>query len=423
MTVSEVVERDGRVGNPVSFDLSRLVTNPFADSGGEITLVGSPQVRGSATVSAEGRTLTITPTDPGTGADSVDDVLVSYRVADATNDPSRERTGIIRIVVKDVPRAPTAVTAQYVSSQTARVSWTHAGWRGATPKGFTVFWRGGSKTCGLQTTCDIPGLANSGRYTFTVKAEVEESDLNSRSPQSAPSNEILVDALPSKPSAPVPAFGDQQISLAWDAATVPGGGSPVTRYTVTMYPGGQKQETTATSLTWTGLTNGQAYTFTVTAHNRLTDENSQLTPPTSDESRAETPAGAPSDQGEPKVTMDTSSSSVKPRANITWSPPGNPNGDSNFRYVVTDENGREVCPEQQSTTCTTPMDPSTETVTFTVRSTNKSGQWSAPSPASNAVRAFQPPGAPRATGSRRARSPTAGALGGIPARSSRGRRW
>ena len=394
MTVSEVVERDGRVGNPVSFDLSRLVTNPFADSGGEITLVGSPQVRGSATVSAEGRTLTITPTDPGTGADSVDDVLVSYRVADATNDPSRERTGIIRIVVKDVPRAPTAVTAQYVSSQTARVSWTHAGWRGATPKGFTVFWRGGSKTCGLQTTCDIPGLANSGRYTFTVKAEVEESDLNSRSPQSAPSNEILVDALPSKPSAPVPAFGDQQISLAWDAATVPGGGSPVTRYTVTMYPGGQKQETTATSLTWTGLTNGQAYTFTVTAHNRLTDENSQLTPPTSDESRAETPAGAPSDQGEPKVTMDTSSSSVKPRANITWSPPGNPNGDSNFRYVVTDENGREVCPEQQSTTCTTPMDPSTETVTFTVRSTNKSGQWSAPSPASNAVRAFQPPGAP-----------------------------
>lgn len=81
-------------------------------------------------------------------------------------------------------------------------------------------------------------------------------------------------------------------------------------------------------------------------------------------------------------------------ANIKWSQPGNPNGDSNFRYVVTDANGKEVCPEQQYTSCTTLMDPSTETVTFSVRSTNKSGKWSAASPASNAVRAFQPPGAP-----------------------------
>ena len=394
MTVSEIVERDGRVGNTVSFDLTRWVTNPFAAEGGEITLVGSPQVRGSATVTSEGSLIKVTPTDSGTGADTVDDVLVTFRVADATKDPSRERTGVIRIVVKDVPRAPTAVTAQYAGSQTARVSWTHSRWRGATPKGFTVFWQGGSKDCGLQTTCDIPGLANSGRYTFTVKAEVAEGDLNSRSPRSAPSNEILVDALPSKPSAPTAAFGDQQIALTWDAATVPGGGSPVTRYTVTMYPGGQTQDTVATSLTWTGLTNGQAYTFTVTAHNRLTDENSQLAAPTSDESRPEIPAGAPSNQGAPTVTMDSNARSVKPRANITWSPPSNPNGDANFRYVVTDANGKEVCPEQQDTSCTTPMDPSTETITFSVRSTNKSGKWSSSSSPSNAVRAFQPPGTP-----------------------------
>jgi hypothetical protein len=161
-----------------------------------------------------------------------------------------------------------------------------------------------------------------------------------------------------------------------------------------MYPGGQKQETAATNLTWTGLTNGQAYTFTVTAHNRLTDENNQLNAPTSDESRAEIPAGAPSNQGAPTVTMDSTSSSVKPRANIKWSQPGNPNGDSNFRYVVTDASGKEVCPEQQDTSCTTLMDPSTETITFSVRSTNKSGKWSAASPSSNAVRAFRPPGAP-----------------------------
>lgn len=42
MTISEVVERDGRVGNAAPFDLTRWVTNPLTDTGEEIILVGSP---------------------------------------------------------------------------------------------------------------------------------------------------------------------------------------------------------------------------------------------------------------------------------------------------------------------------------------------------------------------------------------------
>ena len=394
MTVPEITERDARIGTPLTFDLAQLITNPFADVGGEITLVSGPQVRGAATATAEGTAITITPTEPDASADVPEDITVTYRVADATKDPEREKTGVIRLIVKNPPKAPANVSAQYLRSQTARVSWTHAGWRGGTPKGYLVSWPGGSRECGLQTTCDISGLPNGGRYRFTVKALVTESDLNAKSPESEPSNEILVDVLPDTPQAPTVEAGDQRATLSWPTVTVPSGGSPVTRYTVTKYPGGEQQDTTGTSLTWAGLTNGQAYTFTVAAHNRLTDGDSKVTPPVSPASRAVTPAGAPGNLNAPSVSMIGAADGSQLTARISWAPPGSANGDAHYRYIVTDSNGRDVCGERSDTSCEIPLSPSTDPVTFSVKATNSSGLWSAPSPASNPVRAFQPPSAP-----------------------------
>jgi hypothetical protein len=47
------------------------------------------------------------------------------------------------------------------------------------------------------------------------------------------------------------------------------GGSPVTVYTVMSHPGGIKAEVTKSPVTVKGLTNGQAYTFSVTAGNSV----------------------------------------------------------------------------------------------------------------------------------------------------------
>jgi hypothetical protein len=47
------------------------------------------------------------------------------------------------------------------------------------------------------------------------------------------------------------------------------GGSPVTVYTVTSHPGGIKVKSTKSPVTVKGLTNGNAYTFTVTASNSV----------------------------------------------------------------------------------------------------------------------------------------------------------
>ena len=394
MTVPEITEKDARIGTPVSFNLAEIVTNPFADVGGEISLVGSPDVRGAATASAEGSVITVTPTEPGASDTAPEDITVTYRVADATKDPQREKTGVIRLVVKNPPVAPANVSAQYLKSQTARVSWTHASWRGGTPRGYLVSWPGGSQECGLQTTCDVSGLPNGGRYSFTVKALVSESDLNSRSPQSEPSNEILVDVLPDTPAAPTAVAGDQRVALTWNAGTVPSGGSPVTRYTVTKYPGGEQQDTTGTSLTWSGLSNGQAYTFTVSVHNRLTDSDSKVSPPVSPASQPVTPAGAPGNLSAPSVSMIGTGDGSQLAARISWAQPGASNGDTHYRYIVTDNSGREVCSERSETSCDISLTPSTEEVTFSVKATNSSGLWSAPSPHSEPVRAFQPPSAP-----------------------------
>ncbi len=47
------------------------------------------------------------------------------------------------------------------------------------------------------------------------------------------------------------------------------GGNPVTVYTVTSHPGGIMVQSTRSPVTVKGLTNGKAYTFTVTASNSV----------------------------------------------------------------------------------------------------------------------------------------------------------
>lgn len=396
MSVTDISEDNGRVNQPLTWNLNDYVTNPFADRGEEITLVGQPTVTGPATASASGMTLTVTPTDSGSAGDAAEQVVVTYTVADATKDSSRYRTGTARITVKDTPKAPVDVAAEYLKSKTVRVTWSHSGWRGGSRDGFVVSWNGGTKDCGLVTKCVIDTLPNNNTYTFTVTARVKESDIPD-SPPSAPSRAVFVDVAPNPPVAPTTAFGDQAVDLTWAATTVPDGGSPVSKYTVDISPpdakGRTQQDVTGTSFTWSGLKNGTAYTFKLRAHNKQTDTG-EVDPPVGPASAPVIPAGAPSNQGAPHVVKDRAAAGVKPRATVSWGPPGNPNGDSSFTYEMRQTGSGELRYSGGSTSSVVSMDVSTEDRTFEVRSTNKSGKWSEWSPVSNRVRAFQPPSAP-----------------------------
>ena len=62
--------------------------------------------------------------------------------------------------------------------------------------------------------------------------------------------------------------GDGEVAVSWTAPTMVPGASVINGYTVTAAPGGATCQTTgALTCTVTGLTNGTAYTFTVTAAN------------------------------------------------------------------------------------------------------------------------------------------------------------
>ena len=75
---------------------------------------------------------------------------------------------------------------------------------------------------------------------------------------------------PAPPTTVTGTAGNRQVVVAWRAPTNPGF-SPVTRYTVTASPGARTCTATPPALTCTvtGLTNGTAYTFRVTATNSV----------------------------------------------------------------------------------------------------------------------------------------------------------
>ena len=164
------------------------------------------------------------------------------------------------------PAAPTGVSAS-AGDTTATVSWTAPSDGGSPITGYTVTSdpAGGTASTLGATSTTVTGLTDGTTYTFTVTAT---NAVNTSAP-SAPSNPVTPNppTVPDPPTGVTATAGNAQASVHW-TAPANNGGSPITGYTVTSDPAGGTASTLgATSATVTGLTNGTAYTFTVTASN------------------------------------------------------------------------------------------------------------------------------------------------------------
>jgi len=172
-----------------------------------------------------------------------------------------------------VPTAPTIGTATATGSTTATVTYTASSSNGgSTITSYTAISTPGSITGTLATsgsgTITVTGLSPSTSYTFKVYA----TNAIGNSPQSAASNSISLATVPTAPTiGGATVIGPGTVEVTY-AASSSNGGSTITSYTAVSSPSGITS-TVYTSdggtITFTGLSNGTAYTFTVYATNAI----------------------------------------------------------------------------------------------------------------------------------------------------------
>ncbi len=188
-------------------------------------------------------------------------------------------------------------------------------------------------------------------------------------------------ARPGAPTSVTAAAGNASAQVSWSAPASDGGGA-ITGYTATSAPGGLSCATTgALSCAVPGLTNGTAYTFTVTATNAIG------TGPASAPSAAVTPRTFP---GAPTgVTAIAGNAS----AQVSWSAPASDGGGAITGYTATSAPGGLSCTTTGARSCTVDGLANGTPYSFTVTATNIVGTGPASAP-SALVTPQAVPGAP-----------------------------
>ncbi|MGH9171745.1 MAG: fibronectin type III domain-containing protein, partial [Acidimicrobiales bacterium] len=171
-----------------------------------------------------------------------------------------------------------------------------------------------------QLSATVGGLGNGRRYKVSVTADDSvgagtPSAGVSLTPAGPPSAPIVVSAVP----------GNARAVVSWTAAVA--NGAPISSYAVTSYAGSVakaavKVSASKTSTVFKGLTNGTAYSFVVTAKNRVgTSGPSYPSAPV-------TPATVPSAPASPKASIGNG------KVTVSWAKPASDGGSGVTAYEI-----------------------------------------------------------------------------------------
>jgi uncharacterized protein (TIGR02145 family) len=248
----------------------------LASGGGNITSEGGASVtaRGVCWSTTTGPTTALsTKTTDGTGAGSFTSSItaltagtVYFVKAYATNSVGttygNEITFTTSTPPSTVPGAPTIGTATAGNAQATVTFTAPINNGGSAITGYTVTSSpGGIIFNGTASPITAIDLTNGTSYTFTVTAQ----NRIGTSLVSSASNSVTPSTVPDAPTINKATAGNAQATVTFFENN--NGGSAITGYTVTSNPGGLTATGIASPITVTGLTNGTAYTFTVTATN------------------------------------------------------------------------------------------------------------------------------------------------------------
>jgi hypothetical protein len=245
----------------------------------------------------------------------------------------------------------------------------------------------------LETT--VTGLVNGTAYSFAVAA-VNAVGTGTRTTAGAP---VAPSAAATAPAAPVvgsPTGADGSAVVRWSAPPSDGG-SPITGYTVHVHQGGSTVASApasagATQLTVTGLTNGTAYRFTVTAANAIGTSGASAL------SAAVTPGGPVTVPSAPTIGTPTPGDGW---VIVRWAAPVNTGGAPLSGFVVRAHRADgtlaatvNAMPEDRSAYVTGLTNGSAYTFTVVARNSAGTGPASAATAPVTPGPAFTPPGAP-----------------------------
>ncbi len=221
--------------------------------------------------------------------DVVGGVSYQFRVtaANAVGDSAPSLSMTLQPRVTGAPNPPSSVTAT-VQNTSIDLSWSAVVAKAAPVTDYIVeystalsstwlIWDDGISTA---TSTTLTNMTPDVAVTLRVKA------VNSYGTSSASASVTVtprsIATVPSAPLAVSTTVGDTRIAVRW-TTPVNSGGSPIIGYTVTSHPGGLTCVTNTNACVVLDLTNGVAYTFTVTATNAIgtgtaSDPSGSVTP-------------------------------------------------------------------------------------------------------------------------------------------------